>query len=72
MEIKKEGMIKMRRKTITILCASFYDEGAGFTDDGTAGIGVPFSCTRKDGSVDFSFGGEDGIIDSLEFTDYNE
>lgn len=100
-------MIKMRRKTITILCAlvfaltclagcgksapyftkgvyvnyaveaenppmdyfyAFYDEGAGFTDDGTAGIGVPFSCTQKDGSVEFSFGGEDGIIDVLTIT----
>ncbi len=47
---------------------AFYDEGTGFTDDGTVGIGLPFSCTQKDGAVDFSFGGEDGIIDVLTIT----
>ena len=37
----------------------FYDEGAGYTEDGNNGIGLPFSCEQKDNKVIFSFGGED-------------
>ncbi|SCY55751.1 hypothetical protein SAMN02910292_02077 [Lachnospiraceae bacterium XBB2008] len=37
----------------------FYDEGAGYTEDGNNGIGVPFSCEQKGNKVVFSFGGED-------------
>ena len=37
----------------------FYDEGSGRTDDGSVGIGLPFSCEQTDGTVTFSFGGED-------------
>ena len=37
----------------------FQNEGAGHTDDGTAGVGVPFSCTQEDGQITFSFGGAD-------------
>ena len=37
----------------------FYDEGAGYTEDGNMGIGVPFACEQKDNKVVFSFGGAD-------------
>ena len=43
----------------------FYDEAAGCTDDGTVGIGLPFSCKQSSGSVDFSFGGEDEDLMTL-------
>lgn len=43
----------------------FNDEGAGHTDDGNVGIGVPFACKQTDKTVEFSFGGDDGIIDVL-------
>ena len=35
----------------------FYDEGAGYTEDGNNGIGLPFACEQKDNKVVFSFGG---------------
>lgn len=35
----------------------FYDEGAGYTEDGN-GTGLPFACEQKDNKVVFSFGGE--------------
>ena len=35
----------------------FYDEGAGYTEDGNNGIGLPFACVQKDNKVVFSFGG---------------
>ena len=37
----------------------FYDEGAGYTEDGNNGIGLPFACEQKDNKVVFSFGGAD-------------
>lgn len=37
----------------------FYDEGAGYTEDGNTGIGVPFAVTQEGGKAVFSFGGED-------------
>lgn len=43
----------------------FDNEQAGHTDDGSVGIGVPFSCKQNDGNVEFSFGGEDGTIEVL-------
>ncbi len=43
----------------------FDSEETGHTDDGTVGIGVPFACKQEDGSVSFSFGGDDGIWDVL-------
>ena len=36
----------------------FYDEGAGYTEDGNNGMGLPFSCVQADGVVVFSFGGD--------------
>ncbi len=35
----------------------FYDGGAGRTEDGNNGIGVPFVCEQTEGTVDFYFGG---------------
>lgn len=50
----------------------FYDEGAGYTEDGNNGMGLPYCCTQEDGKVTFSFGGDDGIEDvfTVESTEY--
>ena len=37
----------------------FYDEGAGYTEDGNSGIGLPFACEQTDGTVVFHMGGAD-------------
>ncbi len=50
----------------------FYDEGAGYTEDGNNGMGLPFCCTQENGKITFSFGGNDGIEDvfTVESTEY--
>jgi hypothetical protein len=35
----------------------FYDEGAGYTEDGNNGTGLPFCCTQENGQIAFSYGG---------------
>ena len=35
----------------------FYDENSGHTEESEKGIGLPFSCVQKNGSVKFKFGG---------------
>ena len=37
----------------------FYDEGAGYTEDGMSGIGLPFACEQSDESIVFHMGGAD-------------
>lgn len=39
----------------------FYDEGAGYTEDGNNGIGLPFSCEQKGNNVVISFGGQEEV-----------
>ena len=36
----------------------FYNEIAGYTEDGNNGMGVPFCCEQETGKVVFTFGGE--------------
>ena len=35
----------------------FYDEASGYTEDGINGIGLPFACEQRDGTVVFHMGG---------------
>ncbi len=46
----------------------FYDEGAGYTEDGTSGTGLPFCCDQEDGKITFSFGGYDSVTEVFEVT----
>ncbi|QFJ56044.1 hypothetical protein [Pseudobutyrivibrio xylanivorans] len=48
----------------------FYDEGAGYTDDGVSGL--PFSCTQEDGKITFSFGGEGEAEEVLVVTEVKD
>ncbi len=49
----------------------FYDGGAGYTENGLDGMGLPFCCTQETGAITFSFGGDDGtpdifVVESIE------
>ena len=49
----------------------FYDEGAGYTEDGNDGSGMPFCCTQEKDKISFSYGGNGEssdvfVVESIE------
>lgn len=46
----------------------FYDENAGYTEDGNTGMGLPFACKQSEGKIEFSFGGADENWDVFTIT----